>query len=295
MSLSTKEYFLRETIKSIKRNGFMSIASISTVAISLLVLGLFTLGISNIHNLSNYLESQVEMTVYMEDKATDTQLKEMEKKLSGLKGVRKVTAVSKKEAMDRFQKRLGDQAGLLRALGEENPFPNYFEVQVENPEIIKKLAPTVDKMPLVETAKFGQEMVENLFSLTKVLRTGGIILILFMSFATLFIIINTIRLTVFARRKEVTIMKYVGATDWFIRWPFILEGMLLGFGGGLIACFIVDIIYRGLMAEIYTSLAFFPLLPVWPTLFYVDLFLLFYGTVIGAAGSCLSLKKFLKV
>jgi len=295
MSLSSKEYFVRETAKSIHRNGFMSIASVSTVAVSLLVLGLFVLLFLNTDNLARYLEDQVEMTVYMEDAATDDELAVMEEKLSGMEGVVKVTLVKKDEAMQRFRERLADQAGLLNALGEDNPFPNSFEIRVDNPERIKALVPQINELPNVETAKFGQEVVEHLFALTKILRFGGAVLIVFLSMATLFIISNTIRLTVFARRREVVIMKYVGATDWFIRWPFLLEGMALGFFGGVIACLFVDGIYATLMSRIYATLAFFPLLPMWPTLMHVDVFILACGTLIGALGSYLSLKKFLKV
>ena len=105
--------------------------------------------------------------------------------------------------MERFKSRLGDQAGLLQALGKDNPFPYSFEIQVDRPERIRELVPVVSKMPKVETARFGQEVVEHLFSLTRVLRIGGAILIFFLALATLFIIVNTIRLTVFARRREV--------------------------------------------------------------------------------------------
>ena len=295
MSLSSKEYFIRETGKSIKRNGVMSAASVSTVAVSLLVLGMFLLLFLNTDNLAKYLEGQVEMTVYMEDTATQSELEAMGKKLQGMEGVVKVTEVSKDQAMARFKKRLGDQAGLLKALGKDNPFPASFEIQVDQPSRIRDLVPVVSKMPKVETPRFGQEVVEHLFALTKILRIGGAILIIFLCLATLFIIANTIRLTVFARRKEVVIMKYVGATDWFIRWPFLLEGMTLGFGGALIASALVDIVYTSLMSRIYLTLAFFPILPAWPTLLYADLFILACGTFIGALGSYLSLKKFLRV
>ena len=216
MSFSTKEYFVKETYKSIRRNGFMSFASISTVAVSLLVLGMFLLIFLNTNNLAQYLESQVQVSVYMQDNASAEELKAVEAKLKKMPGVVKVTLVSKQQALD-------------------NPFPNSFEVQVDSPERIKVITPSIGQLPKVETAKFGQEVVEHLFSLTKILRFGGIVLVIFLAMATLFIISNTIRLTVFARRKEVVIMKYVGATDLFIRWPFLLEGMTLGFFGAVIA------------------------------------------------------------
>ena len=295
MSFSTKEYFIKETYKSIRRNGFMSFASISTVAVSLLVLGMFLMIFLNTNNLAQYLESQVQVSVYMQDSATDKELTAVKEKLTKMPGVVKVTQVSKQQALERFKKRLGDQEQLLHSLGKENPFPNSFEVQVDNPERIKVLTPQIGQLPKVETAKFGQEVVEHLFQLTKILRFGGILLVVFLAMATLFIISNTIRLTVFARRKEVIIMKYVGATDWFIRWPFLLEGMTLGFFGAVLASVLINSIYSGLLERIHATLAFLPLLPSSPLLFYVDLFLLVAGTGIGALGSYISLRKFLRV
>lgn len=295
MSFSTKEYFVKETYKSIRRNGFMSFASISTVAVSLLVLGMFLMIFLNTNNLAQYLESQVQVSVYMQDSATDKELTAVKEKLTKMPGVVKVTQVSKQQALERFKKRLGDQEQLLHSLGKENPFPNSFEVQVDNPERIKVLTPQIGQLSKVETAKFGQEVVEHLFQLTKILRFGGILLVVFLAMATLFIISNTIRLTVFARRKEVIIMKYVGATDWFIRWPFLLEGMTLGFFGAVLASVLINSIYSGLLERIHATLAFLPLLSPSPLLLYVDLFLLVAGTGIGALGSYISLRKFLRV
>ena len=295
MRFSTKQYFIKETYKSIRRNGFMSFASISTVAVSLLVLGMFLMIFLNTNNLAQYLENQVQISVYMQDSATDKELASVKDKLTKMPGVVKVTQVNKQQALERFKKRLGDQEQLLNSLGKENPFPNSFEVQVDNPDRIKVLTPQIGQLPKVETAKFGQEVVEHLFQLTKILRLGGIVLVVFLAMATLFIISNTIRLTVFARRKEVIIMKYVGATDWFIRWPFLLEGMTLGFFGAVVAFVLINSIYASLLDRIHATLAFLPLLPTYPLLLYVDVFLLVAGTGIGALGSYISLRKFLQV
>ena len=295
MSLSTKEYFVRETYRSVRRNGMMSVASISTVAISLLVLGMFLLVILNTNHLAQYLENQVQMTVYMQEAATDESINQTFEALKQMQGVTKVTYVDKAQAMQRFKERLQDQQDLLNALGKENPFPASFEVQVADPQHIRDLAPAVEKLPQVETAKFGQDVIENLFTLTNMLRLGGVVLAVFLVFATLFIIVNTIRLTVFARRKEVTIMKYVGATDWFIRWPFMLEGMSLGLFGALIACVLVTLCYNTVQGKIHATLAFFPLLATYPTMLYVAVGLLLGGIGIGALGSYISLRKFLKV
>lgn len=295
MKFSTKWYYIKETFTSLKRNSLMSIASISTVALSILVLGIFLTMVLNVNNLASHLENQVQVTIYMDDSASAEQLKHMEKVLRSTAGIVKVTPRTKEEALAEFRKRLGEQQKLLAALGEENPFPASFEIQVDNPERIPQLVAQFQQMPGVETAKFGQEVVEHLFQLTRVLRIGGILLIVLLAIATLFIISNTIRITVFARRREVNIMKYVGATDWFIRWPFLLEGMLMGFAGAVIASLILVQGYNAIQAKIYGTLAFFPMLPSWPTMGYLSAGLICVGTLIGALGSSISLRKFLDV
>jgi len=295
MTLRSRKYFVKETFSSIKRNQLMSFASISTVALSLLVLGLFLLMVLNANNLAQYLENQVQVTVYMQDGIRDDTVQTAQKALETMPGVVKVTKITKTEALGRFKERLGDQVRLLDALGEDNPFPLSFDVQVDQPSRIATLVPAIEKLQGVETAKFGREVVEHLFQLTKILRIGGLILVSLLAVATLFIIANTIRITVFARRREVSIMKYVGATNWFIRWPFLLEGMLMGFLGAVIASLFLVQIYLMLQNKIYTTLAFFPLIPSWPFLGYLTLFLIGIGTFIGAAGSSISLRKFLDV
>lgn len=295
MSQSNSKYFMKETLHSVKRNQLMSIASVSTVALSLLVLGMFLLMVLNANNLAQYLENQVQVTVYMQDGVGSGNLQAAQKTLEVMPGVVKVTAVTKGEALQRFKERLGDQQRLLDALGEDNPFPASFDVQVDRPERIAQLVPDIEKIQGVETAKFGREVVEHLFQLTKILRIGGLLLVALLAVATLFIISNTIRITVFARRREVSIMKYVGATNWFIRWPFLLEGMFMGFIGGIIASVCLVQIYLMLQSKIYTTLAFFPLIPGWPFLAYLSIFLVGTGTFIGAAGSSISLRKFLDV
>ena len=246
---------------------------------------MFLLLFLNTNNLAQYLESQVQITVYMQDEADGSVLENTRVQLEGMPGVKKVTAVTKDEALERFKERLGEQQNLLNALGTDNPFPYSFEVEVDAPERIAELTPQIGDMEGVETAKFGQEVVEQLFQITKILRVGGVVLVVLLAFATLFIIANTIRLTVFARRREVNIMKYVGATDWFIRWPFMLEGMTLGFFGSLISILVINISYSALLSRIYSTLAFLPMLPPYPMLLYVDLFIIISGTAIGAAGS----------
>lgn len=295
MKIRTSEYFVREVFLSLKRNNWMSLASIGTVAVSLFIFGMFMMLVMNMNKMAESLESQVQINVYLEEKTDRDDARSIEKDLKALNGVEKVTFVTKDQAMERFKERLGDQSSLLDALDDTNPLPDSFEVMIDKPEQVKDTAAAIEKISGVETAKYGQDVMEHLFEMTRLIRIFGFSLMAVLALATLFIISNTIRLTVFARRKEIAIMKYVGATDWFIRWPFVLEGMVLGLFGSMIAAVILRFAYTAVTEKVYDSLAFFPLIPVDPFLDYITLAVLVMGMVVGAVGSAVSLKRFLKV
>ena len=294
MKISTGEYIVSETFRSLKRNNWMTFASIGTVAVSLFVLGMFLILVMNMNRMTNSLESQVEISVYAKDEVSDSGLRTLEERIAGMQGIESVKFIDREKAMERFRERLGDQQFLLDALGDTNPLPNSFEVRVLHPDMVRTAAEAIREMPGVETAKYGQDVVEHLFDITRLVRFFGLALMFVLALATLFIISNTIRLTVFARRKEVAIMKYVGATDWFIRWPFLLEGVVLGCFGGIVAALALRVVYRMIASKIYDTLAFFPLIPENPFLHYVTGAILICGMMIGALGSTISLKKFLK-
>jgi len=295
MKIRTMEYFIKEALYSLKRNGLMSFASVTTVALSLLILGMFLVMVLNLNNMASALESQVQISVYLQDGLSDVEMREVGTRITKLPGVVQVNFISKEDAMKRFKERLGEQQSLLNALGEANPLPNAFEVKVDRTDRVKTVAQAMMQFKGVENAKYGQEVIEQLFALTKMVRIFGLVIIVFLALAALFIISNTIRITVFARRKEIGIMKYVGATDWFIRWPFLLEGMMLGFGGALLAVLFLNETYGVLIHQVYESLAFLPLIPQYPFITNISVVLLVTGTVIGALGSTISLRRFMKV
>ncbi|MBQ9615711.1 MAG: permease-like cell division protein FtsX [Selenomonadaceae bacterium] len=295
MKFRTSEYFVREVFVSLKRNNWMSFASIGTVAVSLFVLGVFLLLVLNMNRMASTLESQVQISVYLQDELKGAEKDELEERISDLSGIQSVKYVDRDEAIERFRERLGDQKYLLDALGDKNPLPDSFEVTVMQPSMVQTAAETIAQFDGVAEAKYGQDVVEHLFDITRLMRVFGLLLMVLLAGATIFIISNTIRLTVFARRKEIAIMKYVGATDWFIRWPFLLEGVVLGCIGGLVAAFALRSFYAAMAAKVYNTLTFFPLMPQYPFMNYVSAAILVSGMVIGAIGSTISLKRFLKV
>ena len=295
MKLSTSEYFIKEVYTSFKRNIWMTLASIFTVVLSLFILGFFSIVILNLNKMADTLESQVQISVYLKDDLSQEEIDETKETLSKIEGLQDIKFTTREEAMKNFKERLGDQQFLLDALDDTNPLPNSFSLTVTSPQQVKTIADTAAALDSVESASYSQDIINHLFNLTHLIRLIGVALIILLTGAAIFIISNTIRLTVFARRKEIAIMKYVGATDWFIRWPFLLEGICLGFIGGGLATIFLYIVYNQVTQEIYEAMAFFPLSPQHPFIDYISLAILVAGIIIGALGSTISLKRFLKV
>lgn len=295
MKPRTIKYYFKEALKSMKRNGLMTLASISTVALSLFMLGVFLCGVINLNNMASSLENQVQLSIYLKDGLTTEQIMSVGKQIKAIPNLKKLEFVNKEQAMKEFKERLGDQQQLVNALGGVNPLPNSYVLTFDNPSDVKATAKLATTFQDVESTHYGQDIVEELFRITQVIRIGGIVLIAFLAAATLFIISNTIRLTVFARRKEIAIMKYVGATNGFIRWPFLIEGMLLGLIGAIIAVLCVGEFYHFITMEVSESLAFFPLVPMFPFFYDVAIYILGGGIVVGAIGSTISLKQYMKV
>lgn len=286
---------MSEACKSFWRNSFMSIASIVTVALSFFILGIFSIMVANLDNFADNLENQVQISVYLKDGLTTEQVMGVGKRLKALPEVRQIKFTNKDQAMTELKERMKDQPGILEALEGKNPLPTSYEITFTQAGAVKKAAQIVATYPEVESSHYGQEIIEQLLNITRVIRWGGMALIVLLTVATLFIISNTIRLTVFARRKEIGIMKYVGATNWFIRWPFLLEGLLLGFIGGVIADAALVQFYRFVTSEIHHSLAFLPLVGMNPFMYQVGIGLLLLSMIIGAVGSTISLKRYMKV
>ena len=296
MKLRTFSYFVKEAFKSMRRNGLMTLASISTVALSLFMLGVFLCGVVNLNNMAASLETQVQLSVYLKDDLTTNQIMETGKAVKSQPHIKELKFVTKDQALQDFKRRLGDdQKQMIDSLEGVNPLPNSYIVTFENPQDVKLAAKELATVPGVESVHYGQDVVDELFKITQIIRIGGIVLIAFLAAATLFIISNTIRLTVFARRKEIAIMKYVGATNGFIRWPFVIEGMLLGCIGGLIAVACTGEFYYFITSEIEQSLAFFPLVPMFPIFYQLAVALLIIGIFVGAIGSAISLRQYMRV
>lgn len=288
-------YYIKEAFKSLFRNGLMSLASISTVVLSMFMLGVFLCGVMNLNNLASNLESQVQVSIYLKEGLTTPQVMELGKELKALPNLKQLKFINKVQAMERFKERIGEDNQLIEALGTNNPLPSSYEVTLDNPQDVAKVAKWAATMPQVESTHYGKEIIEDLFKLTQVIRIGGIVLMVFLAGATLFIISNTIRLTVFARRKEIAIMKLVGATNSFIRWPFLLEGVFIGAIGSGIAIACLWQFYNFVLQEVTQSLTFLPIIGMYPFFYHLAGVIAAVGIIVGAIGSTISVKQYMKV
>ena len=296
MKIRTLEYFIRASFSSLRHNGLMSIASITTVALSLLILGMFLIMVLNLNHMASVLESQVQISVYLDDTLQENEIKALRDKITKTPGVQVASFIGKDQALQRFKQRLGEQQGILTTLGDTNPLPNAFEVKVATPDKVRAIAQQIGKYEGVENAKFSQSVVDQLFSLTRMVpncRSGFDCFPGTSRHCLLFPI--PFVLPCLPDERKLGIMKYVGATDWFIRWPFLIEGMLMGFTGSVIAVVLLFQAYSTLTQRVYDSLAFLPIIPKYPFLQIISVILIIVGTLIGATGSTISLKRFLKV
>ncbi len=297
MKLRTLGRHVREGSKNLGRNGWMTFASISAVAVMLFVVGAFLLLIMNVNNLASIIEDDVEVRVYIELTATAEQQEELQAQIESTQNVESVTFLGKEEGLDQLIDSLDDRGEVFESIRTENPLNDVFIVRASSPQLTEQIALNLEEMPYVERVNFGQDFVERLFAFTNLFRTVGLVLVIAMMFTAMFLIANTIKLTIVARKREIQIMKLVGATNGFIRWPFFIEGMLLGVVGSLVPILIIGFGYSYLIShygERFESV-FFSLLPVFPYIWQIALLLVGIGAFIGVWGSLMSVRKFLKV
>ncbi|MDI6688911.1 MAG: permease-like cell division protein FtsX [Actinomycetota bacterium] len=295
-------YFIREALTSFKRNWVMSIAAASTVAVCLILVGAVVILALIVGNIIRGLESKVEVQVFLKDSTPTSEVKTLQNEILSWSEVSKVYYISKEEAWERLKKDLKDQPELLEAVSG-NPLPASLEIRLKNPRLV---ASTVRKIKqrsgihnlvddLERDIKYGQKVIPKFFKVTWIIRVVGGIIIAVLCFASLVLIANTIRLAIFARRKEIAIMKLVGASNWFIRWPFLLEGILQGLIGAVAAILVLYIARLSLISKAKEALPFLPISFSEVIFWKLMLILTLAGILIGVTGSAIALRKFLRV
>ncbi|TYO94819.1 permease-like cell division protein FtsX [Desulfallas thermosapovorans] len=295
MMFNTIMYYFREAATSLIRNSWLSIASVGTIIISLLILGSSLLLVLNVRQVASDVESSLEITVFLEEGLEQDRLDEMEEEIKFVPGVAQVKFVTKEQALEDLKESFGDRAELLSGLEEDNPLPNSYVVKTREAAQVPAAARQLEELEGVEQVRYGQGVVENLLALTHWVRIWGSLALLVLGVAAVLLIATTIRMSVFARRREIGIMKMLGATNTFVRMPFMLEGMIIGLTGGLIAALLINFGYLSLLNKVMFSLPFIQLVDDPETIYRILGGLLGAGFIIGALGSAISLRRFLKV
>jgi len=289
-------FFFKEAFGSLRRNYFMTIAALVTVFLSIVVLGGVLVFVYTTDALLKEVEEKVEITVYLvTDPDPDaTAIEVMTSEIMSWSEVKSVVYVSKVDALERLKEDFKDNPEILENL-RSNPLPASFEIALVDPQAVDTVAARFEGDPIVDEVRYGKEIADKLFAFTSQARNFMLIFIVLLGIVAILLISNTIRLSIFARKREVEIMKLVGATNWFIRWPFVIEGVTVGFLGAAVAAAVVLALNAYLVDRIRGSLPFMAVpLDAVPYVL-VIVILLAVGVVIGAAGSGIGLRRFLKV
>ncbi|MGA9232011.1 MAG: permease-like cell division protein FtsX [Exiguobacterium oxidotolerans] len=291
---------LREGSKGLVRNGWMTFASVSAVTVTLLLVGIFAMVMFNVNKISDNVEKDVEIQVFVEREADQAKIDSVGSKLEQMPGVASVRYSSKEDELNRFKEQLGEGSQAYQSVEKDNPLHDRYIVKATSPNETETIANTVKKMENIDSVEYGEDYVEKMFNFLEGVRVGGIILIVGLTFMAMFLISNTIKVTIFSRRREIEIMRLVGAKNGFIRAPFFVEGLLMGVLGALIPIAVVyfgyEVTYNALQPQLVSlNASIFNLIPPGELSVQVALILLALGAFIGVWGSTTSLGRFLKV
>ncbi|OXL87073.1 cell division protein FtsX [Paenibacillus sp. SSG-1] len=304
MTFNTFLRHLRVGFNSIFRNGWMTVASVTSIVVSLFVLGVFIILVLNVNALADKADKQVQIRAYLNLNVDQKLREKVQNEISAMPEVSKVQFISKEQGLTDFRNSMGDEGKeLLEGFSKDNnPLPDTIMVEVIEPTTVPFVAQKIEALNTSHTeqqpimkVKYGKGTIETLFKVTRLVRNIGFIFVAGLAVMSMFLISNTIRVTILARRREISIMKLVGATNYFIRWPFFVEGTLIGLIGSVITVALLFVGYDRLAASIGSDftlqMSLLPLSQLWQW----GGLLIVLGVLIGMWGTTLSIRKFLKV
>jgi cell division transport system permease protein len=292
------KHTFKQGFQGILRNRTMSIASIGSITAVLVILGLVLMLILNVNALSLSTKEQFdEIYVYLDDNISNERIREIGEEINDIEGTMSSVFQSKEHALENMKEDFGDDSYLLDGL-ENNPLPNSYVVQLEDVSYSKSVVDKIEKTDGIEEVRYYNDLVEKLINMAGFIKTSGMLLIMILLLVSIFIIQNTIKITVASRKTEIELMQYIGASNGFVRGPFLLEGVILGLLGSILSIIIVLNGYDYLVSlanEKFFAMLSVNLIPT--SMISFDLLIIFVtiGVGIGILGSIVSLKKFLSV
>lgn len=301
MKWSSFQYLTRQGLHNLRANRLMSLASIGVLTACLLLTGIAGLFSANVNSLVEYLGDQNETVVYLDQGLSDEELASVDQTLRSMPGLAAVTYVSQEEVLETYKGYMSEYADLFNDFEEDNPFHANYRVVLEDLNQLDEMIAQLEQIDGVYSVSAPTQLSSVFLTIQRAVTYAGWALVAVLALVSVVVISNTIRLTVFARRKEINIMKYVGATNGFIRWPFFVEGTSVGLISGLLAAGLVIGAYALVVNRIGAMSGFWgPILgscllsvgQVWPVV--LGAFLIF-GVVIGSIGTATSIRKYLEV
>ena len=304
--MSSLAYFISESLKGLARNLSTALGSIVTIFLSLLIIGVFLVGGVVVDRVVESVESKVSITAYVADDAQQSDIDALSDFIRGLDGVSNVGFTTKEQALENFKNSMTSNPEIVNQLDGQNPLPASIDVELSEAQEVENIAHAIEANETfvaicdnptnpADSLKYGQKTVEKLFSLTNYIRYIGIALVLLLIFVAFVFINNTIRLSILARRKEIAIMRLVGASNGFIRGPFLMEGVLHAIIGGALAVAVLALLRHFAIPRVQAALPWLPIDVSGQTFLVIYLVLVLAGLVIGLLGSALAMRRYLKV
>lgn len=305
MAPSNLGYSLREAGSHFTRSWTTSLGAVITIFLSLFIIGLFIIGSAMINSMIGSVQDTVKISAFISDDASDEDVEAFMEKIEGWDNVKNVEFKTKDDALEDFQSSSSDADATISALDGENPLPRSYTIEMNEPSQVEEMAnkikqdsdfqQIVDGGNVDESVLYGQEEVARLFQFTDYIRLAAVVLVALLTFVAFIFINNTIRLSITARRREIAIMRLVGASNGFIRGPFVAEGVLQALLGSLLAIGCLELVRNFLMPLIQENLKFMPFNVTMAMYLATYGSLILVGIVIGLFGSAIAMRRYLKV
>lgn len=289
---------IRDAFKSVARNFSLSLASISCIIITLTIIAISIIISYNVNNFSEELKKDLTIVAFVSNEALDTDLDKIK---DNIKDISNVESVTFKNKSDIKKEMMAEDEAFKTAMSEwdeeSNPLQHTFLIKVDDIEKIAETATAIKNLDYIDVVKYGEGMVDQLITVFKVLQKVAIVAVVALVLMTMFLIVNTIKLTIFSRKREISIMRLVGASNFAIKLPFIVEGMILGFIGSIIPVFFMIYGYYSLYnyfgGKLFTDLI--KLVNPEPFIYIASIIVILIGIIVGMFGSGRAVRKYLKV
>lgn len=287
-------FHFKSALHGLRRHVAMTFSAASAVAVTMILMSLFLLLTGNITSFTSHIEQDFKIHVSIDMVKTNDEIKKLQADIEKMSGVKSVSFSSKDEELEKL---IAKRPGMFESSrGEANPMYNVFIIEVDNPESVTTVTNLLTDMDGVEKAQYGGEAIDDMINAFMALRNGGAIFVLALGALAIFLISNTIKMTIYARNQEISIMRNVGAANWFIKTPFVMEGMFIGFIGAAVPALITYVgykmLYDGLGGLFFSSM--FVMQPVAPFIYYICGILILSGMVVGIVGSSMAVSKYLR-